>query len=251
MSRTVLTLIVILIAGLSAARAETRVALVVGNADYTHAPDLATPKNDAADMTALLKSLGFEVIGSADLDDKSMAEALTRFGDAAAAADVALFFYTGHGLQVGGESYFVPIDGRVQYQGGGDTSLVALSDVIRQLERGSKTNIILLDASRDDPSAGQSASAPGTLLREDASNMKADVLVAYSTSPGAVALHGPGRNSPFTAALLKHLGEKGRSLMDVMLSVREEVSAATGGEQHPWIQAMMREDVFLAPAAQQ
>jgi uncharacterized caspase-like protein len=250
MFRIVLTLIVILLAALSAARAATRIALVVGNADYEHAPDLATPKNDSTDMTALLKSLDFQVIGGADLDSKSMAEALTRFGDTAAAADVALFFYAGHGLQVNGQNYMVPVDSRVRYETAGDTSLVSLSDVMRQLARGSKTNIVLFDASRDNPSAGQSAGdVLGMSPAEDLEKMQ--ILMAFSTGPGAVALHGPGRNSPFTSALLKHLAEKGRSLMDVMRSVSEDVRAATGGEQSPWINASLSDDVFLAPAGQQ
>jgi uncharacterized caspase-like protein len=142
----------------------------------------------------------------------------------------------------------VPIDGRVRYQAGGDTALVALSDVMRQLGRGSKINIVLLDASRDNPSAN-SDKPPATLPAQDPGDMQA--LIVFSTRPGAVALHGPGRNSPFTAALLKHLAEPGRPLLDVMLSVRDEVSAATGGKQSPWLNSTLSPDFSLAPAGQQ
>jgi uncharacterized caspase-like protein len=251
MSRIILAALMLLVlGGLATARAETRVALVVGNADYAHAPHLASPKNDATDMTALLKTLGFEVMGGADLDSKSMAAALARVADKAAAADVALFFYAGHGMQVNGENYLVPIDGRLRYQAGGGSFLVPLSEVMRQLGRGSKTNIVLIDASRDNPAA-KSDNPPAMLQAQDPGSMNAEVLVAFSTAPGAVALHGPGRNSPFTAALLKHLAEPRRPLLDVMLEVRKEVSAATGGEQSPSLNSTLSADFSLAPAGQQ
>ena len=250
MSRMILTLILLVLGGLAAAGAETRVALVVGNADYAHAPHLASPKNDATDMTALLKMLGFEVMGGADLDSKSITEALTRFADTAALADVAVFFYAGHGLQVNGESYLVPIDGRVRYHAGGGSALVSLSEIMRDLGRGSKTNIVLIDASRDNPSA-KSDNPPAMLQAQDPGSLEGEVLLAFSTAPGAAALHGPGRNSPFTAALLKHLAEPGRPLMDVMLDVRKEVSTATGGKQSPWFNSTLSADFSLAPAGKQ
>ena len=152
MFRKCLALIVFLLVGLAPAwAAGARVALVVGNSAYEFAPKLANPSNDANDMTERLKALGFEVIGGTDLDRRSLVEALIKFGRAAEKADVALFFYAGHGLQVNGENYLVPVDAQVEYQAEIDISLVSLSGVMQQLERGSKTNIIFLDACRDNP----------------------------------------------------------------------------------------------------
>ena len=158
--------------------AGARVALVVGNSAYEFAPKLANPSNDANDMTERLKALGFEVIGGTDLDRRSLVEALIKFGRAAEKADVALFFYAGHGLQVNGENYLVPVDAQVEYQAEIDISLVSLSGVMQQLERGSKTNIIFLDACRDNPFEKQLATVgePLGVVDRQGSRPRADRL---------------------------------------------------------------------------
>ena len=190
-------------------------------------------------MSERLKSLGFEIIGGSDLDRKSLVEALIRFGRAAETADVALFFYAGHGLQVSGQNYLVPIDGQVEYEAEVDISLVSLSGVMQQLERGSKTNIIFLDACRDNPFAKQLATIGATARPSSIAKGLGRVqtgsgtFVAFATQPDAVAADGPGRNSPFTTALLQHIDEPGRSISDLMIAVRNEVLAATAGTSGP------------------
>jgi hypothetical protein len=249
-----LALIFLVAVGLCDLHAETRVALVVGNSDYEHAPKLANPANDAADISEQLKALGFEIIGGANLDRKSLVEALIKFGRAAETADVALFFYAGHGLQVNGQNYLVPTDGQVEYEAEVDISLVSLSGVLQQLERGSKTNIIFLDACRDNPFAdklAKSSNRSAVSLAKGLGRVQAEsgTFVAFSTQPDAVASDGSGRNSPFTTALLAHIAEPGRSISDLMIEVRNEVIAETGGKQVPWDSSSLTDRFAFAPEA--
>ena len=250
--RSLLTLIIVILAGLSVARAETRVALVVGNSDYEFAPKLANPANDATDIGERLKALGFEVIGGTNLDRNALVEALIKFGRAAETADVALFFYAGHGLQVNGQNYLVPTDGQVEYEAEVDISLVSLSGVLQQLERGSKTNIVFLDACRDNPFAdklAKSSNRSAVSLAKGLGRVQAGsgTFVAFSTQPDAVAADGSGRNSPFTTALLGHITEPGRSISDLMIEVRNEVIAETGGKQVPWDSSSLTDRFAFAP----
>ena len=240
MFRKGLALIVFFLAGLTPVwAAGARVALVVGNSAYEFAPKLTNPSNDATDMTERLKGLGFEVIGGTDLDRRALVEALIKFGRAAEKADVALFFYAGHGLQVNGENYLVPVDAQVQYQAEIDISLVSLSGVMQQLERGSKTNIIFLDACRDNPFEKQLAASENRSASSIAKGLGrvqtgSGTFIAFATEPDSVATDGTGRNSPFTTALLKHIDQPGQSISDMMIAVRNDVLAATGGHQRPW-----------------
>jgi uncharacterized caspase-like protein len=133
------------------AGAEKRVALVIGNSTYQHVPRLQNPVNDASDIRTKLNALGFQIFGGADLDRTKMISALTGFGRAAENADVALVFYAGHGLQVNGQNYLVPVDANVEFEAELDIALVPFSIVMQQLARGSRINIALLDACRDNP----------------------------------------------------------------------------------------------------
>lgn len=220
--------------------AEGRVALVVGNSAYQHTTPLRNPKNDAEAMTARLEALGFEVFGGTDLDRRSLVEALIRFGRAAGTAEAAMFFYAGHGLQVNGQNYLVPVDAMVEFEAEVDISLVSLSQVMQQLERGSRTNLVFLDACRDNPFAKELARSMGN--RSAVSLAKglgrvqsgSGTFVAFATQPDAVAADGVGANSPFTSALLKHMDSPGQSISDMMIEVRNDVIAATDGKQVPW-----------------
>jgi len=254
--RSVVALIVVMLAGLSMARAETRVALVVGNSAYEFAPKLTNPSNDAGDLTERLKALGFEVVGGIDLDRRTLVEALIKFGRAAETADVALFFYAGHGLQVNGQNYLVPIDAMVEYEAEVDISLVSLSGVMQQLERGSKTNIIFLDACRDNPfekELARSSNRSATSIAKGLGRVQtgSGTFIAFSTQPDAVAADGSGRNSPFTTALLKHVSEPGQSISDMMISVRNEVIAETGGRQVPWDSSSLTDRFAFAADVEQ
>ena len=221
------------------ASAQQRIALVVGNSDYQHTTKLKNPRNDAEDVSAKLKSLGFEVMGGVDLDRRALVGELIKFGRAAEKADVALFFYAGHGLQVNGQNYLVPVDALVEFEAEIDISLVSLSGVMQQLERGSKTNLVFLDACRDNPFAkdlAKSMNRSAVSLSKGLGRVQSEsgTFIAFATQPDAVASDGGGRNSPFTTALLKHIGEPGEGISDMMIEVRNDVMAATNDKQVPW-----------------
>ncbi|NVN85991.1 MAG: caspase family protein [Rhodopseudomonas sp.] len=224
----------------SPALAEQRVALVIGNSSYQHAPALANPRNDAADVGEKLKRLHFELFGGQDMDRAAMLAALTAFGRAAEKADVALVFYAGHGLQINGQNYLVPVDANVGYEAEADIALVPFNVVMQQLNRGSSINIAILDACRDNPFAKDLSRTMGTralgALGRGLSRAPSvsGSFIAYATQPDNVALDGSGRNSPFTSALLKFIERPELSISDLMIEVRKEVISATGGKQVPW-----------------
>src|SRR5258705_8359910 len=242
--------------GISAALAETRVALVVGNSAYQSTTPLANPLNDARDMAAALKSVGFDVVEALDADRRKLDGALRAFTDKLANADVALFFYAGHGLQVGAQNYLVPIDAKLERERDLEFETVKLEFVLRQMEieREGKTTIVILDACRDNPlrrnlarSMGTRSAGIGRGLAAAATGL--GTFIAYSTQPGNVALDGQGRNSPFTAALVKHMATKGHNLPATMIEVRKDVVAATDGKQVPWDHSALTGDFFFAPGA--
>ena len=227
-------------ASTAAAQTEKRVALVVGNGAYKHVPALRNAPSDASDMTAKFKALGFETFGGIDLDRVALVKALVAFGRAAERADVAAVFYAGHGVQVNGQNYLVPTDAQVEYEAELDVALVPLDLAMQQLRRGSRINIVMLDACRDNPFAPNLSRTMGTrsagALGRGLSRVPAvsGTFVAYATQPDNVALDGEGRNSPFTAALLKHIEQPGLSISDLMIEVRNDVMQSTNGKQVPW-----------------
>lgn len=237
------------------AAAQERVALVVGNSAYQHVAPLRNPTNDASDLTARLEGLGFTVFGGTDLDRRGLVQALIQFGRAAEKAEVALFFYAGHGLQVNGQNYLVPVDALVEFESEIDLSLVSLSGVMQQLERGSRTNIVFLDACRDNPFAKQLARSMGNrsavALNKGLGRIQSGsgTFIAFATQPDAVAADGGGRNSPFTTALLSHIATPGQSISDMMIEVRNDVIATTNGAQVPWDSSSLTGRFSFAPGS--
>lgn len=229
----------LLMLAVSAANAQERIALVIGNSAYQHITQLANPRNDAQDITAKLTGLGFTVMGGSDLDRTALVGELIKFGRAAEKADVALVFYAGHGVQVNGQNYVVPVDAQVEFAAEVDISLVSLSGVMQQLERGSRTNIVFLDACRNNPfpkALGGTGTRAAAALPQGLGRIQSGsgTFIAFATQPDAVASDGSGRNSPFTTALLKRMGEPGESISDMMIEVRNDVIAETSGAQVPW-----------------
>lgn len=261
-----LAVLVVLAAVLGEARAEAqnrRLALVIGNAAYEHAGALANPRNDAQDVKAALERHGFDVVLGLDLSKQALDAKLKEYARKLADADAAVFFYAGHGLQVSGQNYLVPIDARLESERDLDFEAVKVDFILRQMEldRETKTNIVFLDACRNNPLARNLARAMGTRaasLGQGLAQVQGGVgtFVAFSTQPGNVALDGTGRNSPFAAALAKRLAEPGRSLNGVMIEVRKDVLAATGGKQVPWDHSALTGEFYFdrsvtgpAPAA--
>ena len=234
------------------AAAEKRVALVVGNSAYVHANPLPNPVNDASDMAKALTEVGFEVILGLDLKKPAFDAKVRDFARALEKADVAVFFYAGHGLQAAGRNYLVPVDASLQVERDLDFEAVSVDFVLKQmeLEREGKTNVVFLDACRDNPLARNLARSMGTrsaAIGQGLAQVQTGVgtFIAYSTQPGNVALDGQGRNSPFTAALAKGVREPGRNLTSVMIDVRKDVLAVTGGKQVPWDHSALTGDFYF------
>lgn len=226
------------------ASAAQRVALVVGNSTYTHIPALKTPANDAADLAAALREIGFEVIERHDLDRASFQDALSEFSNKLANAELALFYYAGHGLQLGGSSYLVPVDANIRAVAEVRPQTLDLSTVVEKMQGDKRSSLIFVDTNRDNPFRESDASdrkmAPAMI--------PAGVLLSFATQPGGVALDGTGRNSPYTAALLKHIKTSDLEVGQMLSQVRRDVAAATGAKQIPWDTSTLVGDVYLAPA---
>ena len=222
----------------SAPTAAKRVALVVGNSDYRYTTGLQNPRNDANDMAAALQRLGFSVISGMDLGVDEFYDKLARFRDVTRGSSVALFFYAGHGIQVDGQNYLAPVDADLRSKLDLRRGAVALDDVMEAM-RG-ETRLVFLDACRSNPFSRFLSSTRGAgrgLARVHAGGGSANrggTLIAFATAPDDVADDGVGRNSPFTAGLLKHISAPGMSVTDMLTRVRKTVMDSTGGRQVPW-----------------
>lgn len=239
-----------LIAHSTTAKAERRIALVIGNSAYQNTAELRNPRNDASDMSATLRRLGFEVFEGHDLDKRSMERMIRQFGIKLAGAELALFFYAGHGVAIGGQNYLIPTDARLASEGDADFEALPLNLVLKQMEREAKTSIVLLDACRDNPLARNLARTMGTrsaLVSQGLAEVKTGIgtLIGFSTQPGNVAIDGVGRNSPYTEALLRHAEASAKDISGVLIAVRNDVLKATDGRQVPWEHTSLTGQVFL------
>src|SRR3990172_3752158 len=242
----------VLIGALVPAQAEKRVALVIGNSAYQHTAPLKNPSNDATDIAEKLRELGFDVIDGTDLSKDDMEQRIRDFAAKLTGADVGLFFYAGHGLQVDGRNFLAPVDAKLKSDTDLDFEAVELNLVLKQLERNSRVSLVFLDACRDNPLAHSLAQVSRSLEigRGLARVDKAvGMMIAFSTQPGNLALDGEGRNSPFTNALLRHIAADGASINDVMIEVRNDVLKETDGKQVPWENSSLTgQFYFKAPA---
>ena len=201
-----MALLAFLIVVPAVANAENRVALVIGNGAYAHAPLLKNPRNDAGDVTAALKRLSFQVIMGIDLSKRAMDEHIARFARSARSAEVALFYYSGHALQFSGVNYLAPIDATLA-QESDLKSFTRADSALAAMEHARKAQIFVLDACRNNPFFEDLRSAPGLThalaLKTGLAKMQAPqgMLVAFSAQAEHTAEDGSGRNSPFTASL--------------------------------------------------
>lgn len=207
-----------------------RVALVIGNSEYEAVGSLDNPRNDALDISVALEGLGFDVLLGRDLTQAAMQQITRDFADAAQDADVALFYYAGHGFQVDGQNYLIPTDAAIARPSDVSAQTIAMTGILQAMEQAPGLKLIFLDACRDNPFGATFQDDPG-LARI---GTEADFMFAYATQPGNVAYDGTGRNSFFTKALLHHLYTPGQQLAELMIAVRRDVISATGGQQIPW-----------------
>lgn len=242
MKRILTTLL--LLTWVTVAQAEQRVALVIGNGAYDDAP-LRNPPNDARAMACALRECGFEVIEKINSDQRTMAEAIRTFGQKIQRGGVGLFYYAGHGMQVQGTNYLIPVGAKVKTEDEVQYEAVDAGRVLSKMEAaGNRLNIIILDACRNNPFARSFRSADRGLKKMDAPKGS---LLAYATSPGGVAADGDGQNGLYTSKLLKHMDTPGVAVEQVFKRVRDEVMKATGDDQVPWESTSLRGEFFFVP----
>lgn len=233
-----------------------RVALVIGNGSYKHVSGLRNPTNDATAMIATLKSLEFEVIAGIDLNVHDMDDKLAEFARSIRNADIAIFYYAGHGLQVDGENYLVPVDAKLAHIGQLTRQTVKLKDQLAMMHGQANAGILIMDCCRDNPfvrSLARSVNASARSIAVSTGLARMDEttsgsLVAFATAPNDVADDGNGLpNSPYTAALIQHLPTPGQSITDTLTEVAAHVANETRERQTPWYHSSLRRQVILQP----
>ncbi len=231
------------------ANAGPKTALIIGNSNYDSSP-LTNPVNDATDIAEKLELLGFEVLHKNDLTRKEMRNAIRDFGKKLKTKGGAgIFFYAGHGMQVSGKNYLIPIGADIQSEFEVPDESIEADLLLRALEDAENPlNIVVLDACRDNPFARSFRSSAKGLARMEGGT---GTLIAYSTGPGNVAMDGEGRNSPYTKYLLKYMTQTGLSIEQVFKRVRVGVEKDSNGKQTPWETSSLRGDFYFVPAHQE
>lgn len=234
-----------------AADGERRVALVLGYSDYEKLPPLENPVNDAGAIGELLRSVGFEVVEGTNHTREQALSAIRDFGAVAEGADIGLIYYAGHGIQVSGRNYLVPIDANPRVAADLAFDGIAMDDLIRQVQARAETVLFFLDACRDNPLPLHVASLQGVSRSLDAAQGLAPIsaevgsFTSFATGPNRVAYDGAGEHSPYTAALLDHLTTPGLEIRSAMDMVRRRVVEATEGQQVPWDHSALMGPVHL------
>lgn len=245
-----------------------RVALVIGNSKYVHAVELPNPANDARLIASTLRNAGFEVIEGVDQDNAGMHGLISKFTEQSYDADLAVIFYAGHGMQVDGKNFLIPVDAELTSPAYLKTRTIQIDDFMAALPPDPAVGVIILDACRDNPLARTLAAAmPKTRSTALGTGLApidpksegvgtGGILIAYATDPGAIAFDGNGVDSPYSTALARHLTEPGVEIQSALTRVRGEVAETTQGRQRPWHNASLGREVFLgkpvvaaAPAA--
>jgi uncharacterized caspase-like protein len=226
---------------------EKRVALVLGNAGYQKGT-LRNPVHDAQDIAQALRQLGFRVINANDADLKRMKQAIEEFGSQLTEDSVALFYYAGHGVQVKGENYLIPVDADIKSENEVAYNAVNVGEVLAKFESSrAGVGIVILDACRDNPFSRSLRSQQRGLASIDAPR---GLLIAYATAPGKTAQDGTERNGLYTSQLLKILQQPNLKVEDVFKRVRVAVTNASNGEQLPWESSSLVGDFYFSAQAQ-
>src|SRR6202163_2714135 len=253
---TVVLSLICMLFTVQAAKAERRVAFVVGNGAYKNVAQLPNPPIDAKAMAGVLRNVGFDVVEGTNLTRDKMTELLLEFGKKAQGADVALFFYAGHGIAVNGTNYLLPIDADIKSEM--DVKLGAAINIdltLGQTMGDAKVKLVFLDACRDNPFAAKiksNASTRSVSVQTGLAEMKSGegTLIAFATGPGQTALDGQeGTNSPFTRALLANIATPGVEIQQAMTKVRAQVNEETNKAKLPWEHTNLIGTVYLTPTA--
>jgi hypothetical protein len=237
------------------ALAERRVAFVVGNSSYQNVVGLTNPANDAAAITEMFKRAAFDVVESRrDLKNTEMRRALREFTEKARDADIAVIYYAGHGIEVDGTNYLVPVDAALERDTDAYDEAIALDRILQAIEPAKQLRLVILDACRDNPFAKKmKRTVASRALGRGLAGIeptRPNTLVAFAAKGGSTASDGDNKNSPFTTALLKHLATPGLELGKAFRLVRDDVMSATGNRQEPFVYGSLGgNDVALVPAA--
>jgi hypothetical protein len=239
----VLFILILIYPSLSLASTEQRTALVIGNSAYSSGP-LKNPVNDATDMAATLKKLGFKVVLKKNANLETMEGAIEEFGNRLKKGGVGLFYYAGHGVQVNGVNYLIPIEAKINKESDVRYKAVDAGRILDEMANANNgLNIVLLDSCRDNPFGKSFRSASRGLAI--VSNAPTGTFISYSTSPGQVARDGEGRNSPYTKSLLQYMQEPGVPIGNVFMKVRQQLRKDTG--QVPWELSSLEGDFYFLP----
>jgi uncharacterized caspase-like protein len=220
---------------------DKRVALVIGNSKYANVVSLKNPVNDAADMSAALSRLGFNVTTLTNGTANDTRKALATFAEKTKAALISLVFYSGHAVESGGVTWLVPVDGRAESLSSITRDAISLDRLLESMSDVRDAAIVFIDATRNDPYPGERLPIASTATPAIPGN----VLIGFATRAGGSVADGADRNSPYTAALLKHIEAQRVSLQKIMIRVRDDVMTATKREQQPFVYGSFSEDIFL------
>jgi uncharacterized caspase-like protein len=211
---------------------ERRVALVIGNGAYQYTGQLPNPVNDAQDIAHALRNVNFQVILKTDANLETMADAIYQFGESLKGGGVGLFYYSGHGLQVKGENYLLPVDANLTREDDIKRKAINANDVLEKMGEGkSHLNLVFLDACRNNPFPSSTRAVSRGLVGMSAPN---GTLLVFSTDPGNVAADGNGRNGTYTKHFLQQINQPGLEVGMMLRKVRTAVKEETGGQQVPW-----------------
>ena len=247
-------LLILAVAHPTSASAERRVALVIGNSAYQNVPKLPNPVNDARAIATLLKNAGFDVVESrSDLGIANIRRAMRDFRNIARDADIGVVYYAGHGIELDGTNYLIPVDAVLEHDVDVDDETLSVDRVMKSLEAVKRLRLVILDACRDNPFMRTmkrtiSSRSVGRGLAK-VEPITSDTLIAFAAKAGSTALDGNGKNSPFTTALIKYLATPGLDLRIAFGRVRDDVMKATSNQQEPFVYGSLGGDVVsLVPA---
>ncbi|WP_181164987.1 caspase family protein [Mesorhizobium sp. B2-9-1] len=258
MLRCCALIVALILVGLTTfqAHADRRVALVIGNSQYREIPTLKNPDKDAENVSRTFRLAGFEVFAAKDLTKLQFEERFRNYLAAADGADLAVVYYSGHGFQIGGENFLIPVDASLKDAADMEVQAIKVDDILRQLRSRSKVQMIILDACRNDPFPRKDYWLRDQLIVSGGSGLaqvtgSQNTLIAFATEPGAVAYDGSGDLSPFSSSFSRRALAPDQEIRSVMAAVRRDVVKATNGKQVPWENSSLIDDVVLMRGAEQ